>query len=45
MPGKYITDQQIRVFMNERKHGKTQTVAAAKGSGVGKWGQMKLMAH
>ena len=30
MPGKYITDQQIRVFMNERKHGKTQTVAAAK---------------
>ena len=30
MPGKRITDQQIRLYMNERKQGHTQTTAAAK---------------
>ena len=30
MPGKRITDQQIRLYMNERKQGHTQIAAAAK---------------
>lgn len=30
MPGQRITDQQIRLYMNERKSGHTQCVAAAK---------------
>ena len=30
MSGKPITDQQIRLYMNERKQGKMQVTAAAK---------------
>ena len=30
MSGKHITDQQIRLYMNERKQGGTQVTAAAK---------------
>ena len=30
MPGKRITDQQIRLYMNERKEGRSQADSAAK---------------
>ena len=30
MSGKHITDQQIRLYMNERKQSRTQVAAAAK---------------
>ena len=30
MSGNYITDQQIRLYMEERKQGRTQVAAAAK---------------
>lgn len=30
MPGKRITDQQIRLYMNERKEGRSQIASAAK---------------
>ena len=33
MPGKHITDQQMRLYMSERKLGQTQKVSAAK-SGI-----------
>ncbi len=44
MPGKHITDQQIRLYMNERKLGAQQTAAAAK-SGISERSARRIDQH